>query len=211
MVLILHRGGRPSKGPPFHGSSFHTEFTGYHWSMKSPSTSGIRSTPGQVLTIVLCSSIRRAPSASSARPSASVTTRPPKVGSSLNQPRMGITVRPNMVVSKEDSRVPLSKSRRWAMRPTVEVPHESTCSWCSLKNTSAFLAGSVHPSHWPNKGIPGDEFSASSMARKKGEERNSSTSLYTSSHSPAKAASLTAPDCLLSASTRRAICPRFSW
>lgn len=135
-TFMAHVGSRPSKGPPFHGSSFHTAFTGYHRSMKMRSTKGMRATPGAVTTRVFCSTCQRrhmnahastrkhmakgyaacrqdrapdgyghghvhghghtmrsVPSGSSDKPSARETTRPPKVGNSLNQPTIGITCR----------------------------------------------------------------------------------------------------------------------
>mmetsp|Transcript_11671 Transcript_11671/g.21103 ORF Transcript_11671/g.21103 Transcript_11671/m.21103 type:complete len:218 (+) Transcript_11671:123-776(+) len=171
-------------GPLFQGRSFQTGLTGYHRSMNMPSSRGSRSRPGAVMTCVRCSSMHKVPFSASVSLSASVTTRPPKVGRSLNQPRIGITVKPKMVVSKEDSRVPFSKSSFWEMRPTVLKPQESTCSAWSLKKSSAFFAGSVAPSQRPRVGMPGELFSASSMARKNGEDRKSSTSEKTSSHSP---------------------------
>ena len=38
-----------------------------------------------------------------------------------------MTVRPKMVVSKEEANVRDSKSIRWLMRPTVDTPHDITC------------------------------------------------------------------------------------
>lgn len=56
-TVTLHVGARPSKGPPFQGKSFHTEFTGYQRSMRSPDTKGMRLTPGVSMTWVFWSSM----------------------------------------------------------------------------------------------------------------------------------------------------------
>merc|ERR1740123_1560893 len=188
-TCIEQFGARPSKGPPFHGRSFQTEFTGYQRSMRTLSINGMRGTPGAVTTRVRCSSMHNAPLSESVSLSASVTTRPPKVGRSLNHPTIGITVKPKMVVSKDDSSTPDSKSNFCPMRPTVLRPQDNTCNWWSLKKSSAFFDGSVAPSQRPSLGMPGELLSASSIARKKGEDRKSSTSEYTNSHSPASLAS----------------------
>mmetsp|Transcript_19779 Transcript_19779/g.54947 ORF Transcript_19779/g.54947 Transcript_19779/m.54947 type:complete len:200 (-) Transcript_19779:307-906(-) len=112
-------------------------------------------------------------SGSSERSEANVTTRPPKVGSSLNQPMMGITVRPNMMVSNSERISALPKSRCCATRPTVEVPQLFTCKSCSLKNREDLEVSS----------------NAACMAIKKGELLKSWQLEYTSSQSPVSSAS----------------------
>jgi hypothetical protein len=82
-TFMLHVGELPL----FQGRSFQTALTGYHRSMKRPSTRGMRGTPGAVTTRVRCSSICSVPSSWSTSRSASVTTRPPNVGSCTDPAR----------------------------------------------------------------------------------------------------------------------------
>ena len=81
-----------------------------------------------------------------------------------------------------------------------------------MKKISALRFGSSAPSQRPRVGMPGELLSASSIARKKGEDLKSSTSEKTSSHSPLSAAAVTGADCLsASCDTSKDISSRFSW
>mmetsp|Transcript_11557 Transcript_11557/g.20885 ORF Transcript_11557/g.20885 Transcript_11557/m.20885 type:complete len:233 (+) Transcript_11557:1263-1961(+) len=157
----------------FQGRSCHTAFTGTHLSFTKPPPIGMNGIPGASWIWVRSSSIVSW-SPSSFRFLASVTTRPPKVGRSLNQPTMGMTVRAKRVVSKSDSRVWAPKSILCVTSPTVDTPQEPTCSRWSLKNRSLFSL----------------LFRAASMAKKNGLLRNNSTEEYTNSHEPATFSSL---------------------
>lgn len=71
-----------------------------------------------------------------------VTMVPPKVGSSLNQPTTGMTVRPNRMVSNDEENSRCSKSMRCATRPTVDAPHDSTCRRHGARSARATWYGS---------------------------------------------------------------------
>ena len=129
--------------------------------MRRSAVRGILPSPSTSVTLVRSSSIVSFPSSASASFSASVTTRPPNVGSSLNQPTMGMTVKPKMVVSNVEIIAAASKSRCWPTRPTVEAPHEPTCKRCNRKNRS----------------LLDRSLKARPIARKKGEDLKSSTEL----------------------------------
>ena len=111
----------------FQGNFFHTSLTGYHLSINSVLNNGILLSPSTLETLVFFKFILSTLS-SKIKSSASVITLPPKVGRSLNQPRIGIVVSPNIVVSNVDKNSFLSKSIFCAILPMVERPKDPTCN-----------------------------------------------------------------------------------
>ena len=80
----------------FQGNLFHTSLTGYHLSISKSLNNGILLSPLTLETIVFCKFISSKLFLKT-KSLARVITLPPKVGNSLNQPKIGIVVRPNIV------------------------------------------------------------------------------------------------------------------
>ena len=66
-----------------------------------------------------------------------VTTQPPKVGRSFQNPMIGMAVSEKICVSNSLYNIPLSGSIVWATRPIFDAPHDMVCNSWSLKNNSA--------------------------------------------------------------------------
>ena len=137
--------------------------------------------PAAFSTRVFSSSKTIDPSSSTLSPFARLITRPPNVGSSLNQPIIGMTVSRKSMVSKVDESSEPSTSTLCVTRPTVEAPQLITCSSCSRKKSS-FDGTAVDASDHGACHV--ESLMLSEMAMKNGDARKSCLVAKMSSQQP---------------------------